>query len=232
MQFKPSVTHKTKGTNTSQMLLLSLFLLLLAFFIVLSTMIEYDMDKISRMKKGLQDAFIISKDEGTAGDLDKGSDVGKAVVEAFGRVEELVRVSMGVVSLQKFNNGSVMVITVEANDLLNADHTSLDSLATLLSYSEHEDVRYELEALYGLGEQVSTASEEKRGLAIERLGEFARNMTKFALPTHSMSIGLMRGKEDMVDLIIYAHRKDKAHIEFNPSQIKRGFGGMSSGGAL
>lgn len=231
MSFQPSKKmHKNHNSDQSQVMSLALFLLLLAFFIVLSTMIEFDEEKVSKLKLGLEEAFVVSKVEGGYGELDQGDKIGESISQTFGEVEQLMRLNIGIVSLQKFEQDSIMVITVSADDLLSASQDTLNTLANILAYSKNEEVRFELEALYGLGNSLVNVSENERREATKKMGQFARSMTNFALPTHAMSIGLLEGKKDMVDLVLYAHRKDKPLTKFNPAQIKRGFGGMQGGG--
>ncbi len=215
------------GDDQIQLLSLSLFMLLLAFFIVLSTLIEFDKDKMSELRTGIEQAFMKGAiiERGPSEDNVGGDKIGTGIERIFGNVEDLLRTNIGVFGLQKVGNSGAMIVTVPEDELFALDPDILAQIAKALRGGENEIVRYELEVLGGINDDVRGVDTSVLDEKIQKLGKFARTMVDVGVLEHRLSVGIIRSKSTMVDLIFYARRSDKPFVKLDPGQINRGMGG-------
>ena len=99
-------TKSGEGGDQIQLLSLSLFMLLLAFFIVLSTLIEFDKEKMSELRTGIEQAFLKGNiiERGPSEKDVTGDKIGTGIESIFTEMEGLLRLNIGIVGLQKIGN--------------------------------------------------------------------------------------------------------------------------------
>lgn len=221
------MSKSLSGGDQIQLLSLSLFMLLLAFFIVLSTLIEFDKDKVSELKSGIEQAFLKGAViERGPEEMDKAGDkIGTGIEQTFAELEELLRVNIGIFGLQKIGNSGAMVVTVPEDELFALKPDILSQITAVLHGGGNDKVRFELEVLAGVDRNVSEEDKAAINGKIQKLGTFARALTQNGLPEHRLSVGIIKSKSTIVDLVFYGRRSDKPFVKLDPSQINRGMGG-------
>ena len=211
-----------RGRDGSVVVFLSLYLLLLAFFILLNTISQRE-HKRSQMAIGSVAATFRAPLPADVVELTQST--GRGVLPAadpFHRqVRRVFEATLPVAPQKVLQNGNVMRITVDARDLFVAGRSTfrqsrarlLDGIADGVSKQE-TGVRFEVEMVVKTGATTPDLSQAGLPLPLLRAGAFARRMRASGVPAHSIAAGVSQGADGEVQFSFYARESERARISF------------------
>lgn len=206
------------GDDSSQVLALSLFLMLLAFFIVLSTFSDFEEAKVSAVQTSVDEAFSSASDimGETATPSDKaGDDFASQTGQAFDDIEAVLKAQIGLISITRDTQSGLMTISVPEKSVFE-DHLSpygggktlASEITTIVKRTQGTSVGFRVRVNAHLDSETLAPATKIKGLGI-----FARSMMQNGMDPHAMSIGLIGGKPGYVDLVFETYRGgDQPHL--------------------
>ncbi len=224
------------SANSGQMMNLALFIMLLAFFIVLNSISSYEEVKTARVTRSVEMAF--SKDprrDDIAPSVtpDKTQSVNEG--DTFERIEALFQGQIASFETTISRSRGIMMVTLPYDEFSAAvmavgqkDLTKYPSrtdmrgnffLPTLVSLirANIDGAPTRMEILFhtkGNPAEIQNQSPAKLGKLIARVGVFSRRLEKRGVPQKLLNIGISQGKPELVDLVF------RKHISFSPIEVK------------
>jgi hypothetical protein len=224
------------GSNTGQMMNLSLFIMLLAFFIVLNSLSSYEELKITQVKRSIQMSF--SKDP-VAEEVQSSAapDPSQAMREGhtFDRIDALFNAQISSFETVKSKSRGVMVVELPYDEFVKAvmavgqkdvlrypsrrairGNYFLPTLASLLRTNiDGRPTRMEilLNAKSNPAE-IQNQDPEKMSTLISAVGKLSQRLEKQGVPQKLINIGVTKGNPKMVSLVF------RKYIPFSPVDSK------------
>ena len=222
----------SSSSNVGLMMNLSLFIMLLAFFIVLNAISDYEEIKTENVKRSLEIAFSNDPDLEESMSSETPDPV-QAMREgrAFDRINALfnaeissfkkeVSYSRGIMMVElPFDEFSEAVTAVGQKDLLRypsrrsvRGNFFLPTLSSILR-TEIDGVPTRMEIIVHTDENPARMrNQEPAELSsvVNRVGNFARQFGKVGMPQKLINIGLEKGDPEMVQLVF------RRHVVFSP----------------
>ncbi|MBF0247447.1 MAG: hypothetical protein HQL36_05180 [Alphaproteobacteria bacterium] len=213
------------GGNTIA-LFLGLYLVVLAFFILLVTISTVEETKSQQVKESLSSTFTSfmppsatlqafrSKD----GDVVAGQEFQQQVTGIFAT-------ALGIEKVKTIQPGRQMMLTLNANELFftgeanirPAMHPLLDRTVAAMS-NRPSGLRYDLEFIIGVPTQEDGKTMPTDDtLALRRAGAFARELNERGIPPDAISVGLRPAHDG--EVVIYFYTRD---AEFAKLKLVRG----------
>jgi len=197
--------------------MLSLYLLLLAFFILLNALSNLEEDRARVVIESVNEAFKgrVPADSSVApyaaalGALDDSD----ALVD---QLRNLFDSLIPAVSTDESADGPVLRLVLDAETLFQPGTARLargrgllfERAAKALLEPRDPPLYYELEFLHGVAESQSDAAPAvDTTLAIERAGTLVRQMVDFGLAPETLSAGLLPGREGDIQLVVRIHKE-------------------------
>lgn len=190
---------------------LSLFIMLLAFFIVLNAVSNFEANKLktvlqtldSTFAKGMREDWILPS---SVEDPDESFREG----HVLDQIEGLFEAEIPVFSVKRNDETGVMYIRVREKYLdrvfagaqENKRSTFLLRLSKILQTGQDRR-QYEMEMLLGMGDNpaaLAAKGSEKVARAIEKSAFYAGQAARSGLPPKFMALGMQRGQEGFVDI--------------------------------
>lgn len=219
-----NISQEQRRGIGSQLLGLSLFIMLLAFFMVLNSISQYEQKKSENIFKNLEDTFsakitqagndkpsIIRSDEKQLGEGD--------ILE---QIEAYFTAQIPGFKAVKDKQRGVMVVHVPKGDFeeavrgLGAGKKQGDNdfakgflpVLVALMRSEQRGLPYRMDITYQMDEnpaRLQNSAPQRMEAAIRAVAEIARVIEKAGLKPQLMTIGLQEGNPDMVELVFKQH---------------------------
>ena len=223
-------------TNAGQMMNLSLFIMLLAFFIVLNSLSSYEETKMSKVKHSLDVAFSTDAQR-TDNAPSLKDDIAKSINEGdtFERLEALFEAQITTYESTKSRSQGIMMVEVPYDQFEKAisalDQVDLTRRATRaetrknfflptlvsLMRANIDGAPTRLEVYLHLNQNpAKMQNQNPQGLsdAIDEVSVFSKALQKQGMPEKLLNIGLSEGDPEFVNLIF---RKYKA---FSPVEVQ------------
>lgn len=222
----------SSGTDTGQMMNLALFIMLLAFFIVLNSLSSYEEIKTEKVKRSVELAF--SKDKKIKEDMPSTTpDPAQSLKEGhtFDRLDALFKSQIASFETTKSKSRGVMMVRVPYADF----EKSMNALGqkNLLNYPSRRDVRgnFFLPTLTSLlradidgaptrmeimlhtnSNPAELQNQKPRNLnkVILVAGQFSQKLEKQGMPQKLVNIGVSKGNPEFIDLVF------RKYIPFSP----------------
>lgn len=210
---------RTHRDNGNIVLLLSLNLILLAFFILLTSLSEFEADKAQAVMESVNRAFdgrIESSDRAPAVSASLG-----AMPEAEAKISEIGSLFEAIIPTSQANRirrATAVRVELTAASLFQPAGVSLrpgrenliQRLAQLLTRDPRAGLTYALEILLGAGapsEGVGgTAGFHPRPLEVRRAAMLADRLIEAGLPAPALSIGLLPERPGIVHFVVSVRR--------------------------
>ncbi len=211
--------------DSAQVLALSLFLMLLAFFIVLSTFSDFEENRVAAIQNSMEDTFSSGSDlmgnTGAPSDT-VGDDFDRNSGQAFDDIEALLKAQIGLISITRDAKSGIMAISMPEKavfeDHLNpyaSDKTLAGEIARIINQVKGKSVEFRAQVNAHF-DQTTLAPQTK----IKGLGVFARSMMQNGVPPKAVSIGLVSSKPGYVDLVFEAYRGgDQPHLSIDDQAV-------------
>lgn len=228
---KKKAAEDQSGANTSLILNLSLFMMLLAFFIVLNALSSFEEKKFTPILQSLENTFA-SDSNWDAKSTSLREDPLQSVLEgdSIDRLNALFEAQISAFRATKSKSRGVMhvempfdvfynaIIQIGQQELTQSNKDRIERdffLPTLVSILKSEDqgAAYRMDIVLQMEQDPAVMQNNAPGdlkTVVNRVGGVARKLEEFGLPKNLMSIGLSKGKENTVELFFYKH------VPFNP----------------
>ncbi len=222
-------TAEPAGSGTVP-LFLSLFLLVLAFFIILVSISTIEDVRSKAVMKSLTSTFADILPPST--DLTKlMSKTGEVIgAEEFqGEIAGLFTTHVRAVKVEVVQPGRAMRLTIPADALFFPDGEQirpgrrdlLDRLVSSLS-GRPEALRFDMQALFGDRYVDGTAMPIGETLPMRRAGALARALLGRGVPSDGLSVGLQPGDPDELVMWFHVRARGEAQVRFDAGQVVRG----------
>ena len=216
----------------NQMLSLALFIMLLAFFIVLNTISSYDEERVRPVIQSIEGSFAskITQADNVQPSMRQEETQSDDEGDVLDKLEALFTAQIPALEIDMNKDKGVVYITLSWDDfetavmsLGQAPDTKEGSeaaigdyfLSTLIALVKNDQagLPYRMDIFLNMNEnpaKIHNNNPEEVRTARRKLGKVAIKVEKTGLPQRYMSIGVRKGDEGMVDLIF------RPHIPFNP----------------
>jgi len=191
---------KSGGGPSGVMSMLSIFLLLLAFFVMLNTLAKFETTKTRAVIGSLNATFNIGNPAGREHEF--GSFVGKvgAARSIHAEVSLLLRTLFGVGRYDLVQLGNVVVLDIDADALFSGDTKPAPALllfanritGRVLPPPPGTRLNLEVTTYRGVG-KLDAADPKKIDVAARRAGAVVRGFERVGFETHQLATGLAEG---------------------------------------
>lgn len=204
------IRQSQSGGIAGQLLGLSLFIMLLAFFIVLNSISSFDAAKVKPLSDSLEQVFATTPVTTTPLSLSLAQTDGKEP-ETLEQVEGLFRsrtANLQAVTSAQQGTMYIRLPRAEFEKIISAPSSGVEppllaTLTSLLKTGEQEQA-YRVEILYNLNDNPSRLANRKPAemeAVIKAVAASAQKMESAGLPGQRLSVGLQKGNPDYVELV-------------------------------
>lgn len=216
-------TRQEDGVDNTIALFLGLYLVVLAFFIMLVTISTIEETKSSTVMNSLNSTFtavvtpsaVLDPFQSKDGDIVAGQEYQEHVTKIFST-------SLAVAKVEVVQPGRLMRVTFEPAQLFFDDeariretsHALLDQIVATVS-SRRAGLRNDLEMVMDTpNEPGKPTMSTKQELPMARVGAFAREMSSRGLPPDSLAVGLKPGQGNQVVMWFYTRDVEDSRLQF------------------
>lgn len=202
-------------------LFLGLYLILLAFFVLLNTMASPKEDRIKAVLSSLLATFsteILSR----AAPTEFAASVGEilAVAEFHREIRDFFESAVPLARVDSFSAGTVMRIRLPADQLfeprsirIRADREDLLARIERAMNRDVKEVRYEVELATFTGPFMAGDTPSGHLLEVARAGAFARALEARGVPRGALLVGALPGNPDDIELTFRLRVLEGAKLE-------------------
>ncbi len=208
--------------NTGPTVILSLFLLLLAFFILLNTLATIEESKSNQVLNSVALSFRSPTLDTASVDVFI-SDLGQAPEpdELLRTVQRLWVTSVPVARVDILTPGRVMQMTMPANELFLGGRAELRSdrrqlfraLAQVLAHRAGSFIG-EIQAVLGAGDTLTQGAPNGSSLQMRRAAVFAQELVAYSAPPDALAVGLREGDPRMLRIRFSVRDAARTRIDF------------------
>lgn len=217
IDLKGSEREKPSPDNAAS-LFVSLYVVILAFFILLAANAQFDVEKTKSVMDSVNKAFSIEVLSETDMRINSiGDEV--SVTQFFEDMQKSLQSVVPLEEMQVITDGQQMIITMHSTALFNRDDPNLRYdrrrfyhrlSETLTKWREGNDMH--LTMVQGVKKPVSGSANASTTLEITRAGNFARFMENRGVAPHDLLIAIEQNNPDTISLIFDV-------VEFDPSKL-------------
>ena len=208
--------------NTGPTVILSLFLLLLAFFILLNTLATIEESKSKQVLNSVALSFSSPALEDTSVEVFI-SDLGQTPEpdELLRTMRRLWVTSVPVAKVEVLSPGWVMQMTMPANELflggkaeLRSDRRQLFQNIALVLARRSGNTKGEIQAVMGTGETLTGSVQDGGSLQMRRAAVFAEELVAYSAPSDALAVGLREGDPRMLRIRFSVRNAYRTRIDF------------------
>lgn len=206
-------------------LFLGLYLILLAFFVLLNTMATPKQDRVKAVMGSLLSTFsteILNNINPTEFAASVGDSL--ALKEFHREIRDFFQVAVPLSRVEFYSAGTVMRIRMPADELfevgsvlLREDQEEMMYRVTRALSRRVTGLRYELEFSTFTGPFLASAGTTAQILEVARAGAFARALEDRGVPTDSVVIGAQPGNPGEIELVFRVRDTLGARVDFSGS---------------
>lgn len=232
-EFDATPLEKGHGDNTLA-LFLGLYLLILAFFILLVTISSVEKVKSSAVMDSLTSTFktlippstSLTAFQSKEGDVLAGQQFQEEITGIFATTLQVAKVE--IVQPGRLMRVKMSVDTLfheNKPDVREAHFAFADRIVASLS-GRPPGVRFDMEFLIGNPDGLTALYKTGATLPMQRAASFAAAMEARGAPPDSMSVGFLPGKPDDVIINFFVRTDEEARLLFDDSTLIRGVGAV------
>ncbi len=227
--FLTPISDSARGPNTPA-LFLSLFLLVLAFFILLVTISTLEEVKTKSVMDSLTSTFTSivppstdpTRFKSKEGDLVAGQQYQETVTDIFAAALQVAKVKV-------VHPGRLMQVQIPANTLfvegearIQANQFELLDRIVAAASGRPPGLRFDLEFVIGTRVRDDGGLPQSQTLELARAGAFAREMSQRGLPPDSIAIGIEPGDPNDVTMWFHIRRESETRLRFQADEDRSG----------
>jgi hypothetical protein len=219
-------TGREQRGDPNMVALLSLWLLLLAFFILLNSLAKLQDDRTRAVLASVDEAFN-GRVEAPTSYVDFSAALGplEQSERLFGDIGRLFESLVPVVETVTSADQSVMRLEFPANRLFARRSTDfkpgrrllLRRLAEALTRDRNAGLTYRIDFLHGVPagalDQISSAA--PRALELQRMGALVREMIDLGLRPDGLSVGVTPARPGVVQFVVRVYEKEPPKVDFD-----------------
>lgn len=203
-------------------LFLSLYLLLLAFFILLNAIAETRDSRVQAAVASVKEAFLDKKPETQSfTDSAANPDVLIASDEFLETVKSVFSTAVNIKSFHENSDGTLLRVTIETSRIFEKGNAKLrqsifpllDGLAISL-HTPAEGERRQVEVVLGTGESLPQGSQLGQNTEIRRAGVLARALRARGVPGNAMTVGIQVGDANLAQLTFFTREIENTQVTF------------------
>lgn len=221
------VNRPKSDPGRSITLFLALYLLVLAFFILLVSMSTVEEVKSKALMHSLSSTFSAVLPPRTDLQTFNATTGNFLAVDEFQRqVTGLFSTVIGVIKVDTIQPGRLMRVELDSNSLFENDQAVLregqsgflNRLVTAMS-SNPPGIRFEMEVVAPTPWEDGMTMPNTPNLAIERVGALARDLLQRGAPPKSVAIGLRGSEETTIEIWFHIRGDDENRVRFEDSPL-------------
>ncbi len=217
--------------GSSIALFLGLYLLILAFFIMLVSISTLEEVKSKAAMKSLSATFTsilppsleLTAVTSTEGDVLAGQQFQQQITNIFSTTMQISRVEVIQPGrLMRVRLKSDVVFKQDLAEIRESSHPLMDRIVASVS-GRPAGLRYDMEFVLNSPYASETDLPTEQTLEMSRAGAFARDMMARGLPPDSISVGLEPGDTDDITIWFYVRSSDESRLRFakpEPAGVK------------
>jgi len=223
---------KAGGGGTTP-LFLGLFLLILAFFILLVSISTLEKVKSKAVMDSLSSTFstvlppsaALSAFTAKEGEVDAGELFQKEITEIISATIEVAKIEIVHPGrLMRIRVPSDSIFFSETDKIREAQYPLLDRIVATLS-SRPPDIRYDMEFVIGSKYVAGQSLPIGQTLEMSRVGVFARALMDRGVPQDSISVGMAPGDPAQVKIWFYVRSVNETKLKFTEENFDRAMRG-------
>lgn len=213
---------KAPAKDPTLALFLGLYLILLAFFVLLNTMATLKEDRVKAVLGSLLSTFsteILNTVNPTEFTASVGNDL--ATKEFHREIRDFFEVAVPLARVELYSAGAIMLIRMPADQLferdsivIRADREDLMYRITRALSRRVAGLRYEVEFSTFTGPFFGNESASSQIIEVARAGAFARALLAGGARANSLTIGAQPGNPGEVEMAFLVRIEDQARIDF------------------
>lgn len=219
------ITEDNAKTLGSQIPALSLFVIMLAFFIVLNSVSIIKAERAKPMMEGVEKAFAskISEREDLlpSSSPDEGKNIGEG--RTIDKIERIFSAHIAGVKTQKDDSSGTLLMRMKYDAFAAAvsgvgtgADTNAEFMLTLTSMMKSSSAGqpYRMDVFLQIGENPAVMQNDqpqKMAVLMRDLGAMAQTLEKAGLPQRLLTVGMEQGSEGIVELLF------RPHVAYDPS---------------
>lgn len=218
----PLSQQRQRRRDPTVFVFLSLYLLLLAFFVLLNAISKKESARAEMAIGSLTSTFRTSVDV-SVDQLVASTSAGvfRARAVFFADVKKLFEQTLPIADFEAVQRGTVLRTELSIAEIFRPERAQLhsksgpllDGIANSISGGV-SGIRYEMELLIGTGPVLPQGAGAHQSMAVRRAGAFARELRARGVPPEAIRVGVMPGDLGQLQLSFYARVEDHAKIAF------------------
>mgnify|MGYP000022827601 CR=1 FL=1 len=220
--------HKVRQEGSVTQLLLALYLILLAFFIVLNALSTFEEMKTRAVQSSLASTFtsIVEPEMVTTVTSESGRVAEQG--EFHTKITELFAAAIPAAKVEVLQPGNLMIVRFHPRSLFFPKSTEvrparyplIDRLVATIAASPRGR-EHEMELIMGLDKKPTAKLPPRGTLAIQRAGAFARLARDRGMPPDGLAVGVEPGHPDEVRMLFRTRDVDTWGLDVEPAAIPR-----------
>lgn len=216
-------TRAQEGDGSSSLMLyLSVFILLLAFFMLLNALSVPRQDKAGAVRRSVEAAFALDEPGRDADGAPRRRAAREQAVAALRSLGDLIRTEIPLAKVEVAGRGDTLALTLPAGSLYTADGSGILPSRTGLLH-RMAAVLFRREAGVQVVGEFLLATDGDPQMLIGRAGVLARAVTGMGAPDGALSVGIERGPPDRVRLLFRIETAADAADAADPADAAAGF---------
>lgn len=225
INFQRSEHDRSSPSNTAA-LFVSLYVVVLAFFIVLAANSQFDVEKTKTASQSVRKAFSTELETDVSVPLPSiGNEL--SVTQFFKEMQESIQSVVPVTEMEVITDGQMMVMKIPVTSLFNRNdphlrHDRRDFYNRLAAPMRkwRNGVELHLSFLHGTEKPARHGATAFSSLEISRTGNFVRFMENKGANPHSLSIALEQGNAGQLTFIFDVRAFDAGKLDFGKAKTK------------
>lgn len=225
INFQRSERDQPSPSNTAA-LFVSLYVVVLAFFIVLAANSQFDVEKTKTASQSVRKAFSTELETDVSVPLPSiGNEL--SVTQFFEEMQKSIQSVVPISEMEVVTDGQTMILKMPVTSLFNRDdphlrHDRRDFYNRLVEPVRkwRSGVELHLSFLHGTEKPAQHGATAFSSLEISRTGNFARFMENKGASPHSLSIALEQGNAGQLTFIFDVRAFDAGKLDFGKAKAK------------
>ncbi|MBL6954478.1 MAG: hypothetical protein ISR50_17705 [Alphaproteobacteria bacterium] len=226
---QPRQAHRRSSEDNGNVVLMSLYLLLVAFFILLNSMAHYEVSRVEEVMGSVKSEFRNQwavADTGLSVPSQRG--LAPAVDDFHGEVRQFFEETLPVDHVEPERRGDMIRFAVPVDDLFRPDAVAprprgrafLDRMASSLK-KVRPGLQAEVEMVLGTGITLPGGDDAVGAFEMRRVSSLAHALRRRGVAAMAMRTGLMPGDPGQISFIFRVHDETRARVTFSELVVRQ-----------
>jgi hypothetical protein len=226
---QPRQADRRTSGDSGNVVLMSLYLLLVAFFILLNSMAKFEDSRAEEAMGSVKSKFrneLAFADTGPAAPSQRG--LAPAVDDFHGEVRQFFEESLPIDHVDPVQRGDIIRFAVPIDDLFRPDEVAprprgrpfLDRMAASLK-QDRPGLQAEVEMLLGTGMNLPSGGETGGAFEMRRVSSLAHALRRRGVAAVAMRTALMPGDPGQISFIFRLYDQARARVTFSALAVQQ-----------